>query len=282
MNIFLLLLLFYLSLMCPVWSFCSCDHLVWFNTRNNPAFPLCEEDLGFGSKLWQLSLWSNSCCLLQHGGLRGAEGNMWNHLPEIPPVCVQLYVLGESPVRRVWVLLQRLLTYDTYDSTSEFAETWGWRLRGQAVTTAWSVSKHRWRRKKMRGNHFIFKQSKIGIIGWSLLLFWLVELQQSSTAMHLKAKSSQLSSNEDTVFWECTTTNNCHIWMRRIKLFQARNWFWVWNCTLPICDNHLSARQSDVSNWQKLLGLSSARYWRHHHVDVLLLNITDSLFFHTL
>lgn len=112
MNIFLLLLLFYLSLMCPVWSFCSCDHLVWFNTRNNPAFPLCEEDLGFGSKLWQLSLWSNICCLLQHGGLRGAEGNMWNHLPEIPPVCVQLYVLGESPVRRVWVLLQRLLSSD--------------------------------------------------------------------------------------------------------------------------------------------------------------------------
>lgn len=160
---------------------------------------------------------------------------------------------------------------NAYDSTSESAETWGRRLRGQAVMTAWSVSKHRWWRKKMRRNHLIFKQSKVGIIGWSLLLFWLVELQQSYTAMHSKSKSSELSSNEDTVFWERTTTNNCHIWMRRIKLFQARHWFRVCNCTLPICDNHLSARQSDVSHWQTRLGLCSAGYWRHHHVDVLLL-----------
>lgn len=211
-----------------------------FVHQKNEPFPLCEERGGFSSQLCRLSLRANICGdLLQHGGLRGAEGNLWNHLPEIPPVCIQLHVLGESPLCRVWVLLQRRLS-----------------LRGQAVMTAWSVSQHRWHRKKMRRNHFIFKQSKIGIIGWNLLLFWLVESQKNYTATHLKAKSSELSSNEHMVFWECRTTNNCHIWMRCIKWFQARHWFRVWNHTLPICDNHLSARQSDVSNWQTLLGLS--------------------------
>lgn len=211
-----------------LWSFyslicfwCVFDHfvlvtiLVWFNTRKKATFPLSNS-----SQLWQLSLWSNVCCLLQHGGLRGAKGNMWNHLPEIPPVCVQLYVLGESLLCGVWVLLQQLQSSNVLSASGE---TWGRRPRGQAVMTAWSVSKHRWRRKKMRRNHLIFKQSKIGIIGWSLLLFWLVELQQSYTAKHSKAKSSELSSNEDAVFWECTTTNNCHIWMRRIKLLQTRH-----------------------------------------------------------
>lgn len=40
-------------------------------------------------------IWSKVCCLLQHGGLWGEKGNMWNHLSEIPPVCFQLSVLGK-------------------------------------------------------------------------------------------------------------------------------------------------------------------------------------------
>lgn len=130
-------------------SRCSCDILVWFNARKKATFPLCEEHLGFSSQLWQLSLCSNVCCLLQHGGLRGAEGNVWNHLPEVPPVCLQLYVLGESPLRlglgvspaapERWRAFCRLFK-NTSDSTSESAETWGRRLRAHVVMMTWSVS----------------------------------------------------------------------------------------------------------------------------------------------
>lgn len=127
-----------------------------------------------------------------------------------------------------WVSL-RSVGFGCFSSCSRAAMCFLRQVRPEAgdqeVRQWWrpGQSVNRWRRKKMRRNHLIFKQSKIGIIGWSLLLFWLVELQQSYTAKHSKAKSSELSSNEDAVFWECTTTNNCHIWMRRIKLLQARH-----------------------------------------------------------
>lgn len=98
--------------------------VVWFDVRKKATFPLCEER--------QWSLCSNVRCLLQHGGLRGAEGNVWNHLPEVPPVCLQLYVLGESPLRlgvgappaapERWRAFCRLFK-NTSDSTSESAET---------------------------------------------------------------------------------------------------------------------------------------------------------------
>lgn len=151
--------------------------------------PLCEEPLAFSLQL--CNVWSNICCLSQHGGLRGAKGNMWNHLPEIPPVCIQLYVLGESPFCRRWASAEGLSAFPAalkqwrrFCRLSKHLRLNIWVCRGRrhrswAVMTSWSVSKHGWWMRKMRRNHFIFKQSKIGLIGWPLLLCWLLESAQS-------------------------------------------------------------------------------------------------------
>ena len=48
-------------------------------------------------------------CLVQHGGLWGEEGNMWNHLLEISPVRLQLSLLGKFPFWHCWACTEDLI-----------------------------------------------------------------------------------------------------------------------------------------------------------------------------
>lgn len=105
-------------------------------------------------------------------------------------------------------------------------------------------------------------------------------LLQRTQKIHSKANSSKLSSVKDVVFQEKSTTDNFIIWMRCVKYRQTSLWQPGCQCSLnrsrceialtalPICDNHLSAKESDVSQIgrQTVPSLSSARC--HKHMDV--------------
>lgn len=101
----------------------------------------------------------------------------------------------------------------------------------------WSAGKHWWMRKT-RWDCFIFKQVKnrnnwlipaaflAGGITAKLLLLplktrWCV---QRPGPLNFPVMRTWCSGREQ-------TTNSCHIWMRSIKLSQARHWFRVWNRT---------------------------------------------------
>lgn len=68
------------------------------------------KELTMNPTVWYCHMWSNICCLLQHGGLWGEKGNMWNHLPEIRPVYFQLSLLGKFPFWHCWACTKDLIT----------------------------------------------------------------------------------------------------------------------------------------------------------------------------
>lgn len=60
------------------------------------------KELQLTATVWYCHNWPKICCLLQHGGLWGEKGNMWDHLLEIPPVYFQLPLLGKFPSWHYW------------------------------------------------------------------------------------------------------------------------------------------------------------------------------------